>query len=53
MTFIVNILFLEKHESSGESNLKKAGRPRFPDSPLRVYWRRQKQLQKQRQEKQQ
>jgi hypothetical protein len=44
MTFIVNVIFKEKHGSSGEHSLKKAGRPRLADSPLRRYWREAKRI---------
>ena len=46
MIFTVNILFKEKHGSSGEGSLKKAGRPRLENSPLREYWRKAKHKQK-------
>jgi len=46
MTFTVNVLFKEKHGSSGEGSLKKAGRPRLTNNPLSEYWREAKRRQK-------
>jgi len=37
-----------KDKPSGEHSLKKAGRPRLENNPLREYWRRAKQKQKER-----